>query len=341
MKRKSKLIIYWTVAVAIMGAIGALALWEYISAPYEGPQAAWVYLPRETSREAMRDSLCNSLGSRTAGRVMTLYRTMAKDSIPPFGAFRIEPGTSAAKIARRIALGRQTPVSLTFNNIRTLDQLAARIARQMEFSPDEFLAACDSVLPRSGFSGREQFPAAFLPDTYEFYWTSPAGKTVERLLGVRNDFWNDTRRSQAAALGLTPVEVATVASIAEEETNDAEERATVGRLYINRVKKGMKLQADPTVKFALGDFSLRRIKGEHLKADSPYNTYRNKGLPPGPIRVATARTLDAVLRSEPNNYIYMCAKEDFSGRHNFATDYATHQANARRYQQALNKRGIH
>lgn len=335
-----KKVIFSILGVLVLLAIAAISIWEYVAAPYEGEKPAWVYLPRQTDRIALADSLESALGSRIGSRVFRIYTTMASDTMPIYGAYKIEPGTPAKDIARRIVRHRQTPVRLTFNNIRTIPQLADRIARQMEFSDSEFLVALDSVLPSAGFTTHEQYPAAFLPDTYEFYWTIPATVAVRRLLDTRNDFWNADRRSRAAALGLTPVQVATVASIAEEETNDREERGTVARLYLNRIHRGMKLQADPTVKFAVGDFSLRRILAEHLKTDSPYNTYLNAGLPPGPIRIPTARTLDAVLNAPAHNYIYMCAKEDFSGSHNFATDFAAHKANARRYRNALNKRGI-
>jgi len=320
--------------------IVAISIMEYILTPYEGEKSVWLYLPHGTDRAALADSLKATLGSRTGSRVTTIFSTVAGDTTPIYGAYKIDPGTSAKDIARRLVKHRQTPVRLTFNNIRTLPQLARRIARQMEFSDADFLAALDSVLPAAGFSSPDQYPAAFLPDTYEFYWTTPAAQTAVSLLDERNKFWNPTRREKARALGLTPVQVATIASIAEEETNSPDERATVGRLYLNRIHRGMKLQADPTVKFAIGDFSLRRIRGEHLKIQSPYNTYINPGLPPGPIRIASARTIDAILDSRPHNYIYMCAKEDFSGTHNFATDYSTHLANARRYRQALNRRNI-
>lgn len=209
----------------------------------------------------------------------------------------------------------------------------------MECTDSAFIAACDSVLQPLGFN-REGYPAAFLPDSYEFYWSDPATKVVSKLVDVRNQFWTDERRQKAKTLGLTPVEVATVASIIEEETAKKDEKPKVARLYLNRIAKGMPLQADPTVKFAVGDFSLRRIKGEHLKADSPYNTYRSRGLPPGPIRIPERTAIDDVLNAPVHPYLYMCAKEDFSGYHNFAEDYATHMANARRYQSALNARGI-
>ncbi len=163
---------------------------------------------------------------------------------------------------------------------------------------------------------------------------------VRRLLDYRNRFWSKERRSKAASLGLTPSQVATIASIVEEETAKADEKPKVARLYLNRLKKGIKLQADPTVKFATGDFTLRRITGKHLAIESPYNTYKVNGLPPGPIRIPAAATIDAVLNAPKHDYIYMCAKEDFSGYHNFASDYATHMANARRYQAELNRRGI-
>lgn len=335
-----KKVLFALLAVVLFLGFGAICVWEYITSPYEGDGAAWVFLPRGTDRAALGDSLRSALGERMGSRAFLIYKAAAKDSVPIYGAYKIEPGTSAKDIARRILRHRQSPVRLTFNNVRTLSQLAERVGRQMAFSDAAFLAAMDSLLPASGFSSKAQFPAAFLPDTYEVYWTDSPEVTVERLLKVRNDFWTPERRSKAAALGLTPVQVATLASIAEEETNAREERPTIARLYLNRLRKGMKLQADPTVKFALGDFGLRRIRAEHLKAPSPYNTYLHAGLPPGPIRIPTARTLDGILDSRPNPYIYICAKEDFSGTHNFATDYATHLANARKYRKALDARGI-
>lgn len=340
MTRKKKISLGIAAFVVLAGISFFFIGKSIITSPYNGTDSRWVFLPQNSTKEALSDSLTNALGERVSKRVILIYNYIANDSTPIGGAYKIEPGTSAFSIARRIANRQQTPVRVTFNNIRTLQQLADRIANQMDFTAEDFIAACNSVLPNYGFKNSQQYPAAFLPDTYEFYWTTSAENTVERLLKVRNNFWNDTRRAKAASLGLTPVEVASIAAIVEEETANRAERPTVARLYINRLKKGMKLQADPTVKFAVGDFSLRRILKKHLQTESPYNTYLHSGLTPGPIRIPTAQTLNDVLDAPQHSYLYMCAKEDFSGQHNFAVDYATHLANARRYQKALNARGI-
>jgi len=199
--------------------------------------------------------------------------------------------------------------------------------------------ACAEVLPEHGFK-RATYPAAFIPDTYEFYWTSPADIIVEKLAFYRKKFWNDERLNKAQKLGLTPEHVHILASIVEEESNKSDERPVIARLYLNRLNKKMFLQADPTVKFALGDFAARRVTHQMTMSDSPYNTYKNHGLPPGPIRIAEAKTLDAVLDAPENNYLYMCAKPDFSGYHNFTNDYRRHTINAVLYHRALNERGI-
>lgn len=336
---KAKKIIGLAVCVVAVAAIaGFVACRMFLWSGYPGDEPRWIYVHAGETDAQLKSTLGSELGV-TGERAATLWSVFGGDVAKAHGAYRIAPGSSPVKIYRMLKNGAQTPVKLTFNNIRTLGQLASRVAECVEADSAAFMAACDSILPPLGFK-RPEYVAAFLPDTYEFYWTTAPEKIVGRLADFRNRFWNDDRRNKAKALGLTPVQVATVASIAEEETNDRAERGTVARLYLNRVHKGMKLQADPTVKYAVGDFSLRRITGAHLGVNSPYNTYRNDGLPPGPIRVAAAATLDAVLDSKPHKYLYMCAKDDFSGRHNFAEDYARHQENARRYHKALNARGI-
>lgn len=326
--------------IAVVVALGGVLAFAFI--PYTDQtdeDGDWVYIPSDATGGSVRDSLKSALGSSMGTRAYLLWRMMGGDASRSNGAYRVTNGTTALSISRRLATGRQTPVRVTFNGTRTMAQLSEKISSQLECSAEEFLDACDDVLPDKGFS-KAKYPAAFIPDSYEFYWSASPRNIVRRLLDYRDRFWDDDRLAKARALGLSKVEVATVASIIEEETAKKDERGKVARLYLNRIHKGMKLQADPTVKFAVGDFSLRRITGEHLRKESPYNTYRISGLPPGPIRVATSEAMDAVLNAPRHDYIYMCAKEDFSGYHNFASDYATHQANARRYQAELNRRNI-
>ena len=187
---------------------------------------------------------------------------------------------------------------------------------------------------------QETLPSLFIPNTYEVYWNMSADAFMKRMQKEHAAFWNDERLKKAQRIGLTPEEVSTLASIVEEETANGPEKPMVAGLYINRLNKGMLLQADPTVKFGLQEFGLKRILFKHLEVDSPYNTYKYAGLPPGPIRIPSIQGLESVLNYTQHNYIYMCAKEDFSGTHNFAVTAAQHQANARRYQQALNRRKI-
>ena len=338
MKRTKQYLLAGLLLVAAIVGIVGVKIWREFTSSYEG-EDVWVYVPKEATASAIGDSLHTALGAKIGDRVFDVWKIAKGKPVTAHGAYLIKNGDRVIDIARRIKRGAQTPVKVTFNNIRLFSELPELIASQMEFDSDDFVKACETVLPGAGFK-KEGFIAAFLPDTYEFYWTSGAESTVKRLLEYRNRFWNDDRRAKAKAIGLTPVEVATIASIAEEETAAGEERPVVARLYLNRLKIGMKLQADPTVKYAVGDFGLRRILNRHLETVSPYNTYQVAGLPPGPIRMPYASTIDGVLNAPKHNYLYMCAKEDFSGRHNFATNLSAHNANAARYREALNKRGI-
>lgn len=337
MKTKRILVISSILLIIAIIAIGLSAL-KYISSG-ETTSPQWLYIPSGATNEAIRDSLVSSLGQQTGSDVYDIWKfTKAKPS-QAHGAYFISAKSTPLDIYRLISRGAQTPIKVTFNNIRTLDDLAARISSKMEFPTSQFLAACDSVLAEEGFT-KAQYAAAFLPDSYEFYWTTSPQKFVKTLYSYYNKYWTEERREKASQLGLSPIEVSILASIVEEETNRSDERPIVARLYLNRLNRGMLLQADPTVKFAVGDFTIRRILNKHLSVNSPYNTYKYVGLPPGPIRIPDRRTLDAVLSAPNNNYIYMCASEDFSGRHRFTADYNEHLRNARRYQQALNNRNI-
>lgn len=337
-KNRFKVVAWVLVGIVVLLAIGAIIAYSYATDTYKGAQVR-IYVDASTGDDALSDSLTTKLGEDYGSRVYKVWSSLSSIEELKSGSFVVEEGEPAWQLARRIKNNRQDPVKVTFNNLRTFDQFVDVIDRNLKIDAAQFDAAVDSMLSERGAS-KAQYPAYFLPDTYEFYWNAPGSKAVATLLYYYDKFWTDERKQKAAELGLTPAQVSIVASIVEEETNKLDERPKVARVYLNRVSRGMKLQADPTVKFAVGDFSLRRITRQHLNTPSPYNTYLNTGLPPGPIRFPEAATLDAVLNAPAGNYIYMCAKEDFSGYHNFTDSYDVHLANARRYRQALDNRGI-
>ncbi len=257
------------------------------------------------------------------------------------GKYELRKGMNNFQLVRILRSGRQTPVQLSFNNIRTKEQLAKRLSEQIMADS----ASIIKLLNDSTFLSTYQLNpytsvSLFIPNTYEVFWNMNAKALFERMHKEYTKFWSAERKAKADSIPLTPVEVTTLASIVEEETNNSAGRPMVAGLYINRFKTGMPLQADPTVKFALGDFSIKRILFGHLRTVSPYNTYKNIGLPPGPIRVATPKAIDAVLNFTHHNFIYMCASETLNGVHKFAVSWEEHSANAERYQQELNARKI-
>lgn len=263
-----------------------------------------------------------------------------KDSVQ-VGSYALTRGESYRTLLTRINSGRQTPIKLTFNNIRTIEQLAGRVARYTLVDSLDLLKHFKKEAHQSDHA--QSYIARFMPNTYEVYWTVGPAEFSEMMLSNYNDFWDSkARRSKAEKLGFTPREVMILASIVIEETKAEKEMSTVAGVYINRLAKGMPLQADPTVKFAIGNFAIRRVLSKHLRYESPYNTYINKGLPPGPICSPAIVAIDAVLDYADNehNYLYFCANSDFSGTHAFATTLTQHNANARAYHRALNQRSI-
>lgn len=230
----------------------------------------------------------------------------------------------------------QVPVRVTFNNIRLLPDLAERITKNTAVSPEEFKDAVARFVENNneGFT-RDNILCMFIPNTYEVYFDVTPDELVERMHDEFKLFWNEERKKKAEALGLTPIEVTVLASIVRAEASKVEEAPRIAGLYLNRLKKDIALQADPTLVFAVGDFTLKRVLNVHKEVDSPYNTYTHTGLPPGPINMPGIAFIDAVLNAEQHDYIYMCAKEDFSGAHNFAKTLSEHNQNAARYQRAL------
>ena len=257
------------------------------------------------------------------------------------GNYTIQPGMSNVKLVRLLRAGQHYPVKFSFNNVRTVDQLANRAGKVFFFNEEELSKLLHDNAFLSQYNVTEETcPCLFIPNSYELYYDITPEGFVEKFHQFYQQYWNEQRLQQAQEIGLTPIEVSTLASIVEEENHRPQEKAIIAGLYINRLHKGMLLQSDPTVKFALGDFARKRILLADLKVDSPYNTYKYTGLPPGPIRIPEGSTIDSVLHYTHHNYLYMCAKEDFSGYHNFTSSASVHQQNANRYRKALNARNI-
>lgn len=257
------------------------------------------------------------------------------------GRYRVEAGMSNLALLHLLMSGKQDPVNVVFNNIRIPEQLAGRIARQIEADSVSLLAAMlNSTNYQKPGIPPHQIAMMYIPNTYEFFWNTDAQGFVDRMYREYEAFWNEKRRQRLDEIRLTKAQAVTLASIIELETRRNDEKARIAGVYMNRLRIGMRLQADPTLVFAHGDFTLRRVLNRHKLIDSPYNTYMYAGLPPGPISFASISSIDAVLNYETHDYLYFAAKEDFSGYHNFSKTYQQHLVNARRYHQALNARNI-
>lgn len=292
------------------------------------------------------DSVYTKLRAEAAPRQMVGLRTLGAllgygSRVQP-GRYQAGDGVSTLRLMRNLRGGHEAAVRLVIPIVNTTDELAERFAEKLGPSAADFRKIfSDAALLKDFGLTKETLPTLFIPNTYEVYWNISAEGLMRRMKKEHDAFWTDSRRAQAEDEGLSPEEAYTLASIVEKETANDGERAAIAGMYLNRLHQGMRLQADPTVKFALGQFDLKRITHDHLKVDSPYNTYRNEGLPPGPICIPSLASIEAVLSPEHHSYIYMCAKEDLSGTHNFAETYEEHLQNARRYAEALDKRNIH
>jgi UPF0755 protein len=258
------------------------------------------------------------------------------------GRYFINKNMNNNDLVNLLRSGKQSPVKVTFNNIRTLGEVSSKLSEFLEADSNEIHRSFidPNFLKKNNFN-TNNIISVFIPNTYEFYWNTSAEKLRKRMLKEYNSFWNRTRRNKAAKIKLTYAEVSALASIVEKEQNiKKDERPMIAGLYLNRINQNMKLESDPTLIFALKDFSINRVLNKDKKVNSPYNTYKYKGLPPGPICIPSINSIDAVLNASDHDYIFMCAKEDFSGYHNFATNYRQHLVNARKYQRMLNKKKI-
>lgn len=335
-----KKILIWTFVIGlVLGA--AVAVWGVIS--FKGDavmEERELYVGRETSYQALIDSLKPSIKHHLAFDIYA-ERLNLKESYK-VGHYLVQEGMDVIQIVRMIKLGLQTPVNVTMNNVKIPAQLAGKLAPQLEADSVELVEVfTDEALAKElGFDSPLTMFSIFLPNTYEVYWTVSPRDFVDRMYKEYKRFWDGDRDKKRERTGLNRVEVATLASIVYEETRKVDEMPRVAGVYMNRLRTGMPLQADPTIKYAMQDFGLRRILNRHLKTPSPYNTYLNRGLPPSPICMPSIEAIDAVLNYEKHDYVYFCARPTFDGYHNFAKNYSEHLRNARAYQAELNKRNI-
>ena len=257
------------------------------------------------------------------------------------GAYKVKMNMSNYDMITMLRSGNQTPIKLTFTYARKIDDLAEKITSKLKISKDDLLKYLfENIDNYEGFK-KEDIISIFLPDTYEVYWNISPKKLTDKMYSEYKKFWNNDRIEKLKKINLNQKEAIVLASIVASESRMLDEADIIAGLYINRLNRNMRLQADPTLVFAANDFTIRRVLNKHKKIKSPYNTYIHRGLPPGPIRIASKKYIDAVLNFEKHNYIYMCAKEDFSGYHAFATNLSDHNRNARKFQIALNNRKIY
>lgn len=301
----------------------------------------YVYIDDDDTVDSVKVKL-EPIATNTGMMVFsTLASTMDYAGHLKTGKYAIPASTNTFTVFRNLKNGHQEPVRLTIPESRTMDRLAGALSRKLML--DSTVVAI--LLSDQDFCAKQGYDTAtiaclFVPNTYEVYWNTSLENLVARMKKEHDRFWEGERTIKAEALGLTPNEVCTVASIIDEETANNPEKPMIAGMYLNRLKINMPLQADPTIKFAMKNFALKRIYHDMLFYDSPYNTYKYVGLPPGPIKIASVAGIDAVLNRAEHNYLYMCAKEDFSGTHNFASTYQEHLRNAAKYTKALNERGI-
>lgn len=338
MKKKIIIVVFFVLLIA-----GAAAAWFVYSKAFsnnvnlKAKTEKIIYLPTDGNIQNLYDTLqkYEILKSFSSFKMLAGYKNLDKKYKP--GRYLITAGMTNNSLVNMFASGRQIPVKITFNNIRTREELAKRVGSQLECGEESLLKILTDKNTAEKFNlNEDNFLVLFIPNTYELYWNTSAEQFIDRMHSEWEKFWNADRIKKAENIKLTPAEVSVLASIVKGETNKSDEMDEVAGVYINRLNKGWKLQADPTVVFGIGDFTITRVLKKHLEFDSPYNTYIYEGLPPGPINLPDATVIDKVLNYTHHDYMYFCAREDFSGYHNFAVTSAQHSANARKYQQALN-----
>lgn len=328
------------IVVLILGFVGWKAYQAFLG-PAVTDQQDYLYVYRNDSYEVVLSRIKNDKIVKDPTLFDYVAKTMKYPASVKPGRYKLTPGMSNRRLIGNLRGGYQEPVKFRFANLRLQNDFASLLGKNFESDSATFagLLNNEATAELYGFT-KENFFSMFIPNTYEIYWNTPADEIIKRFNKEYTDFWTPDRKSKAEKIKLTPIEVSTLASIVKGEALHIDEMPKIAGLYLNRLDRSILLQADPTVIFANNDFTIRRVLNKHLTIDNPYNTYRFKGLPPGPIMLPSIAAIDAVLNPERHEYIYMCAKEDFSGYHAFAVTVAEHQINARKFQKALDDRNI-
>lgn len=319
----------------ILSAGGYIA-WQIFGPTVSTPEGKYFYIKTGSVYADVKQNLLDEKIIHSSYFFDLLANRIKYPNLVKAGRYKIKPGMSLYNLLRMLRSGNQAPVNLVINKLRTKEDLAQKIAANFECDSAAFMQALNDPQTWQQFQvDSNTIITSVIPNTYSFYWNTSAAKILEKLHDEKIKFWTPERLAKAKELNLTPEQVYSMASIVEEETNKAEDKGKIASVYMNRIAAGMRLQADPTVKFAMKDFKLTRILYGHLTYPSPFNTYINTGLPPGPICTPSIKTIDAVLDAPKTNYIYFVAKPTFDGYSNFASTYAEHQVFAKAYQQAL------
>jgi UPF0755 protein len=304
-------------------------------------EKAIIYIPEGSSYVQAMDSVKANLQIKNLKAFEWIAEKKNYPTLVKPGRYVIDNDLSYTSLINILRSGRQTPVKVTFNNIRTLNELAGKIGRQIYADSSQIINYLSDPenYSKDGFT-RDNVISVFIPNTYQFFWNTTAEGLYSRMLKEYRKFWNEERLAKAKEKNLDPVEVAILASIIDDEVRKPDEKPRIAGVYLNRLKRGIPLQACPTIKFALNDFTITRVLKKYLEINSPYNTYKHYGFPPGPIGCPTIEGIDAVLNAEKHDYLYFAAKADFSGYHNFSRTLTEHNRYAAEYQRELNKRKI-
>lgn len=338
---KTKLLIGAGAVVAIIAAVMLFNYYQKYFAPNATGKEEYLYIRTGSQFDDVVKSIKDQqLLKDPETFVWAAERMDYTQKVRP-GKYRVKDNMNNRSLINMLKAGNQEPVKMRFQNIRVKEDFAKFVSTQIEADSLSIITLLNSsdFVEKYGFNTNNVY-AMFIPNSYELYWNTSAEAFLKRMYEEHQKFWTSSRKSKAQAIGFTPAQVSTLAAIVDWEALHNDEMPTIAGLYLNRYKRGIKLEADPTVIFANNDFTIHRVLNRHLRKESAYNTYLHSGLPPGPIMMPSISAIDAVLNYKKHDYIYMCAKEDFSGYHNFATNLSDHLANARRFQKALNLKNI-